>query len=542
MAAEIPSLNVAIDRLRAVSGNHFAIHVIDAPYRGGYVLEDLIWHEELATVWRTWQEMFAMRSVPQVPYLSDATRTGAVLHPVQSSPPIQENLIDPGAPYSLRLMQSLGMSLWQWVFSGAIKQGLSHSQGIAMGQRVPLRVRLDVRDPDLIGVPWEVMQSQPGVPAISLGREVMFSRTTSDVGPLGELRSAQMVNVLVVLGREATIAGDLPDGYGDGQQLRLEQEAAVVRNVLESVSRFATTAGCFVDTIVQPTPGELVAKLKSGQYNVFFYAGHGQPAPDGGMLWLRSDGAMSGTELAGVLVQCGVRLAVFNACWGALPDSGAGGAIPRSSLAEVLLHHGVPAVLAMRDSITDEEALTFIQTLAQALAERQSIDRAVAIARQNLLTVFKFNQQAWTLPVLYMHPEFDGELVPPLPEGLTQIPMNPTQFGGRSLITAGLRCIQTGQVWYLRGGLMSVGLSEDNDVVLRDAGVSRRHADLFCRGGFGGEETLYFLKDVSRYGTWICDRDQWRKINHEELQLTPGMQVKFGGSQNPALEFVQLES
>jgi hypothetical protein len=40
---------------------------------------------------------------------------------------------------------------------------------------------------------------------------------------------------------------------------------------------------------------------------------------------------------------------------------------------------------------------------------RVPIDQAVRIARQQLLTLYKYNQPAWTLPILYMHPEFDGQ-------------------------------------------------------------------------------------------------------------------------------------
>lgn len=551
MAAEIPDLNLAIDRLRLVGANHFAVHVIDAPFLAGYVLEDVLWDEGLAYCWGAWQEMFAVRSVPMVPFLAGVAGVGRIEEegaeeeearettPLQSGGMMGAGM--EGGPYSVRLMQSLGMGLWEWLFSGAVLRGLSQCQGIAMGRGVPLRMRLDVRDPDLIGVPWEIMQPQAGVPAISLGREILFSRTTSDVGPLRKMRSEQMVNVLVVLGREATIAGDLPAENlgvaGGGGVLKLEQEAAALRGVLENVGRFATTAGCFVDTLVQPTARELVRKLEEGRHNVFFYAGHGIPAPDGGMLLLREDGGMSGTELAGVLVRSPVKLAVFNACWGALPDQRSGRAIPRSSLAEVLLHHGVPAVLAMRDSIADEEALAFVRVFAQGLAERLSIDRSVMLARQSLLSVFKFNQQAWTLPVLYMHPEFDGVLVEPLRAGLTQIPMNPTQFGILRGGVMGLRLEGSGVMWALRGGLMQVGLSEENDVVLREAGVSRRHADLFCRGGFGGVGSRFFLKDLSRYGTWVEEVGGWRKINHEEVELKAGMRLRFGGSQNPVLEF-----
>jgi hypothetical protein len=534
----IPSLNLAIDRLRAtgvsIGASHFAVHVINAPYRAGYLLQDVLWEEAIAKVWGAWQEMFAMRSVPMVPYLSGVL-------PQQDRVVSATDTPVSALPYSVRLMQTLGIHLWQWLFSGSIQTALNQSQGIAMGRNQPLRVRLDVRDPDLIGIPWEIMQSQAGMPAIALGQQVLFSRTISDVGALPTMRSDQTVNVLVVLGQDATIAnGPVTTAPPETStvRLRLEQEALALRQVLQNVSNFATTAGCFVDTLVQPTPAELLQKLNSGRYNVLFYAGHGVPAPDGGMLFLSPTATMNGTELAQVLARVGVKLAVFNACWGALPDQRSGQTIPRSSLAEVLLHHGVPAVLAMRDSITDDEALAFVQTFAQALAERLTIDHAVAIARQNLLTLFKFNQQAWTLPVLYMHPEFDGELVKPLAEGLTQIPMNPTQFAKRVPV-AGLRSIDKTQTWILRGGLMSVGISDENDVVLNDPGVSRRHAEIFCRNGFtSSNEVTYFLKDLSRYGTWVLDATGWQKINHQEVQLFPGMQVKFGGSQNMAIEFV----
>ncbi|MBD2326914.1 CHAT domain-containing protein [Alkalinema sp. FACHB-956] len=544
-SSDIPCLNLAIDRLRATGANHFAIHVIHAPYRAGYVLHDGLWSESLSQVWTSWQEMFAVRSVPTVPFVSEAG-----LPP--SKPPVMETGTAPSGqavPYSVRLMQTLGINLWQWLFTGPIQTCLSQSQGIAMGQNKPLRLRLDIRDPDLIAVPWEIMQSQAGKPAISLGQQVLFSRTTSDVEDLPLLRTEQMLNVLLVLGQDSAPNLDLNPGsaFSDVTQqhlepddrLKLDQEAEALSRVLRNSSRFGNAALCNVDVLVQPSPAELIARLETQQYNVLFYAGHGIPAPDGGLLFLRSDMAMNGTELAQVLRRGRVKLAVFNACWGAQPDHQGGQTIPRSSLAEVLLHHGVPAVLAMRDSITDQEALAFIQAFSQALAERLSIDQAMAVARQNLLTLFKFNQQAWTLPVLYMHPEFDGELIKPLDESLTQIPSNPSQFG-RKMPIASLRSLITSRMWTIRGGLMRVGISEDNDLVLRgEPGVSRKHAEIFCRNAFNGDEALtYHLRDFSRYGTWVLGSQGWQKINHQEVQLYPGTQLKFGGSQNSVLEFV----
>ncbi len=525
-----PSLNLAIDRLRAGSPNHFVIHVIQAPYRAGYSLSDSLWDEALNQLWQSWQEFFSTRSVPMVPYISAAA--------IAATPdPLAENSVAP-VSQSVRLMQTLGMNLWQWLFSGLIQTVLSQSLGMAMGQQQPLRVRLDIRDPDLIAVPWEIMQDQPGKPAIAIGQPILFSRTTSDVEPLPQLRKDQSLHILLVLGQDTLPVGGAVTLGLDQMRLKLEQEAQALSQLFTSSTRFGNMAACQVDMLVQPTPEELVQRLDTQKYNVFFYAGHGVPAPDGGLLFLRSDGAMNGTELAQVLVRNQVKLAVFNACWGAQPDQEGYQAIPRSSLAEVLLHHGVPAVLAMRDAIADQEALAFIQALAQALGERLAIDQAVAVARQQLLTLFRFNHQAWTLPVLYMHPEFDGVLVQPLASHLTQIPVAGTQIG-RPAPQATVRSVATARNWLIRGGLMRVGISEENDLVLHgEPGVSRKHAEIICRSSLDGNEWSYFLKDFSRYGTWIAGRSGWQKVHHQEVELLPGAQLKFGATQNAVLEFV----
>jgi hypothetical protein len=525
MSAKVPCLSLAIDRLRAGSPNHFVIHAIQAPYRSGYLLTDSLWSETQNQIWQSWQEFFSSRGLPMVPYISEAQ--------IPTVPTVEPS---PGQPMSqsMRLMQTLGMELWQWLVSGSIQGVLSQSQGIAMGQNRALRLRLDIRDPDLIPIPWEIMQHQPGRPAVSMSQNILFSRTTSDVDTLEVLRSDQSLHVLIVLGEDSH-----PEGQRvtSGAALRLNQEAQALTRLLTSSTQFGGMAPCTVDTLVQPTSSELVQAIQTERYNVMLYAGHGMPAPDGGMLFLRPDMAMNGTELAQLLTRGKVKLAVFNACWGAQPDQQGHQPIPRSSLAEVLLHHGVPAVLAMRESITDQEAISFIQSFVQALAERRSIDQAVAIARQQLLTLFKFNQQAWTLPVLYMHPDFDGELIQPLIENRTQIPM-PAKAVVAKPCYATLRSTVDNRMWYIESGLMRVGMSVENDVVLpAGPGVSRKHAEIFCRLSPMGEQQ-YFLRDISRYGTWISQTNGWQQVTQQEVAIPSGSKIKFGTMENMPLEFL----
>jgi len=553
-----------------------------------------MWPDTLSQSWKAWQEMFSLSgTIHELPLNPDGSfvspqnnqnilaeieqRTPNSLQSLSPMPPVplslgqgglvergEQNPAQPPASYSSRLMQQLGMNLWQWLFEGPIQGSLQESKGIAIGQSLPLRVRIDLREPYLIALPWEIMQPQAGQPAISLSQQLLFSRTTSNVEPLPPLRPADSLNILLVLGQaEPGRSAHSVFSSGNNRHLQLEAEALALAGVLESAFQtddsdkyFDISVPTNVDTLIEPTPAELIARLETEDYNILFYAGHGIPGPDGGLLFLGPDNAINGTELAQVLVRCRVTLAVFNACWGAQPaverlvdsNNGQQQAIARSSLAEVLIHHGVPAVLGMRDSIADREALSFIQTFAQALAGRMSIDRAVAVARQQLLTLYKFNQPAWTLPVLYMHPEFDGQLTEPVDDLKTELPLNSSTWLGRLPSCAYLRgrdrpnikSSESGnQVWQITAGMVRVGRWEENDVVIREQWVSQKHAEIFCRNSIGDHrgEPSYFLRDFSRYGTLVLGPEGWVRVHHQELLLQSGTQLKFGSSQGQVFEF-----
>ncbi|MEQ8536693.1 MAG: CHAT domain-containing protein [Coleofasciculus sp. D1-CHI-01] len=535
---ETPCLSLAIARLSTAGVDNFAVWVIEAPYPGGYVHHDSIWSPTLTQTWLAWQQMFSTGNLPPLLPLPHPLTPKPTPTPTLS--PQSENSTPQTTSYGGRLMQQLGIDLWNWLFAGSIQTTLAESRGIARGQNKSLRVRLEIRHPDLIPLPWEIMQEMAGKPAISLSTQLLFSRTTSNVDSLKPLiRHDQALNILLVFGQDVHRSG----GDHSAARLQLEQEATVLENAFQSCQKFNPTAvPCFVEKLLEPTPADLIAALDTGGYNILFYAGHGEPAPDGGLLFLSPDAPINGTELAQVLVRNQVTLAVFNTCWGAQPDQVEGQTIPRSSLAEVLIQHGVPAVLGMRDSIADHEALSFIQSLAQALATGMPIDQAVAVARQQLLTLYKFNQPAWTLPVLYMHPEFQGQLIAFLEEGITELPPMPSNWNGVQTPTACLRSLNSmGKVWRIRGALMRVGRGQENDLVLdEEMWVSYKHAEIICRDTFThpGQIPTYFLRDFSRNGTHILRADGWQKIHHQEVPLESGSQLKFGSTQSQTLEFI----
>ncbi|YAF97970.1 MAG: CHAT domain-containing protein [Nodularia sp. CChRGM 3473] len=522
----MPSLNLAIARLINTGTNNFAIWVVKAPYPSGYVLHDCVWPVELTQVWQEWQQMFAGHSGLDI---SPGLQPGQVnsLSISLVSPPSGQT-----TGYTSRLMQYLGMNLWHWVFDGPILGSLERSRGMAMGQDTRLRFRLEIRDPDLIALPWEIMQREPGQPAMSLSPDLLFSRTTSEVEPLPYLRSDQALNILLVLGHD--------------ENLQLEREAAILERTLASFSQVGSNsqayAHCTVNTLLQPTPHKLIQELETKAYNVFFYAGHGLPGPDGGLFFLHPGMTLNGIELAQALTRSGLKLAVFNACWGAQPAAINHQAIPASSLAEVLIRHGVPAVLAMRDQIADHESYSFIQAFTEALRSRKPIDEAVAEARQELLTLYKFNQPAWTLPVLYLHPDFDGELIKSFEEGITELPETGIPHLNSQIPIACLRSLSpAGQTWFLRSGVTRIGRTKDNDIVIPEPSVSKRHAEILCRNTLTGTTSVrtYYLQDFSTYGTtWWLGPNGWQQILREEVPLQSGMQLKFGSSRGEIWQFV----
>ena len=155
----------------------------------------------------------------------------------------------------------------------------------------------------------------------------------------------------------------------------------------------------------------------------------------------------------------------------------------------------------MRDVIADPEALSFIQRFMQALREQYAIDEAVTIARQHLLSLYGFNQPSWTLPILYMHPDFNGQLLTVV-EIRTELPTDLPFLD--PFPQAELRSkIPNGAVWPIDSGMLRVGRRDDNDLVLGEQLVSLRHAEIICRATGEGEIPTYFIRDFSRFGTLV---------------------------------------
>ena len=300
-------------------------------------------------------------------------------------------------------LSALGQQLYNALFQGSIRDSWIAAQGIAQNQQDILRLRLGLKDDRTIRLPWEVLNA--GSRPLSTGTDVVFSRFHAgqmtpcfSSGTMG-----QPLRILMVLSAPT-----------DQDRLQLHEEAQHLQNELGHDLALPNAPEIELTLLEQPGREQLTQSLEQGNYDILHYAGHSGWGAAGGDLYLvnRRTGLtepLSGEDLAGLLVNNGVRMAVFNSCRGVraatLESTGA-----LDNLADALLRRGVPAILAMAERIPDDVALILSRLFYRNLKQGYPIDLSLNRARQGLLSSYGSNQLYWALPILYLHPDFDGYL------------------------------------------------------------------------------------------------------------------------------------
>ena len=310
---------------------------------------------------------------------------------------------------------AFGQKLYNALFQGQIRDSWVTAQGIAQNRRESLRLRLGLKGDRLQRLPWEVLHA--GNRPIATGTDVIFSRYQSNFTPLAnELQlhqtsgNDQTLRILMVLSAPT-----------DQEVLQLEQEAENLKQELQADRRLSQPEQppeIQLTILRQPGREQLTRALEHGQYHVLHYAGHSDLGASGGDVYLVNEQTgltevLGGDDLAGLLVNNGISLAVFNSCRGVYaattdPSTLAGA----GNLTNALLKRGIPAVLAMAERIPDDVARNLSQLFYRSLKQQNAVDLSLSRARQGLISSYSSTQLYWALPVLYLHPEFDGYLQP----------------------------------------------------------------------------------------------------------------------------------
>ncbi|WP_017298616.1 CHAT domain-containing protein [Nodosilinea nodulosa] len=301
----------------------------------------------------------------------------------------------------------LGQALYQGIFQGRIRDSWVAAQSVAQNRRQPLRLRLGFKDSQVQRLPWELLYGDDR--PLATGLDITLCRyyqnqTSFDLAAMAPLAPASVpLRVLLVI--------SAPD---DQERLALHQEVQGLMDHLQTAEPGPLALA--VTIVEQPGRPELVQALEQGNFQVFHYAGHSDAGETGGDLFLvnRQTGLsdrLSGEDLAGLLGNNGIRLAVFNSCRGAYtPQDDAQAGWRDQNLVQALVNRGLPGVIAMADRIPDDVALTFTQLLYRNLHQGHPIDLCLSRVRQGLMSAYGSDQPFWMLPLLYLRPDFDGYL------------------------------------------------------------------------------------------------------------------------------------
>lgn len=290
--------------------------------------------------------------------------------------------------------RELGDLLFRALFRGSLRHLYERSRARFFSPPARgLRLRLyfdftDRRLAELYQLPWELLYSRDTNDFLALSRLTPLVRSLEI--PRSSCREPFRGPMKILLA-SANPAGTVP--------LRLDRE----RDRIGSAVR---EGGAEIRLLPDADVESLRVALGREEIHVLHFLGHGAFDHLSGDAYLRlMDGldaepsAILGEDLANLLRDRSVRLAVLNACETArsfgMPVPGA-----LSGLAPVLVQLGLPAVVAMSQRISDSAASEFSLAFYRALVSGEPVEASLAEGR---LAVYLANRDSleWSIPVLF---------------------------------------------------------------------------------------------------------------------------------------------
>lgn len=295
-------------------------------------------------------------------------------------------------------IQDFGRQLFTFLFSDDVLSLYRKCLLDANNQGKGLRIKLNVKAPELVELPWEFLYDPARRDYLCLDPNtplVRFSELQSTVPPLSITPPLRILGLCI----DTT----------DQPHLNVAEEKARMERAVQALQAYGLVELTWLDG---QTAADLQRIMRRGPWHVLHFIGHGgfDAQRDEGVVFLADEQGhakpLYATQLARLLAlqRHSLRLVLLNTCDGAR----GGGRDLFSSTAATLVSSGIPAVLAMQYEITDEAAVDFARSFYEALADNLPIDSAVADAR-NALNLHNSYSLEWGTPVLYMRTS-DGAL------------------------------------------------------------------------------------------------------------------------------------
>lgn len=291
-------------------------------------------------------------------------------------------------------IEDFGGKLFDSVFCGDIehlfRSSLDSSYRAGQGLRVRLRLP---EDSELNSRPWEFLFDTESREFLAVREHTPLVRYLPVAQPIPPITVEGPLRVLVALSSPS-----------DHPRLDTTREWEILRDALDApiaagqLELRRVSGRCTFDNLRD--------SLRHFNAHIFHFVGHGIP----GALVLEQESGkgleMEATHLRAAFRMGALpRLIVLNACSGAITED-----VPFSGLAQGFLRQGVPAVVAMQASITDDAALIFTRYFYRDLVEIGAVDTSLTEARLRMQA--NGHPIEWGTPVLYMR-AMNGQLFQP---------------------------------------------------------------------------------------------------------------------------------
>ena len=289
----------------------------------------------------------------------------------------------------------LGEELFDAVFTGPIARLFYRSLGALQAGETRLHLRLrieaDPADPrttvQLHQLPWELLYNADEGGFLATQKQFSISRYLPIPNPIKPLRIGLPLRILVLVSAPTDLA-----------KLDFEREQKIIKSALMSL---AATNGVELVFETNATRENLLTRLQQETFHVLHFVGHGGWHNHQGVMALQNSAGeadlVPGETFAEILAAWPTLLLVtLNACQTAVAADGSG----FGGVAEQLIHHGIPAVIAMREAVQDKVAISFVKHLFGNLAGGNPSDYALTLTRQQLHLDHSEAPGAFGIPVL----------------------------------------------------------------------------------------------------------------------------------------------
>jgi hypothetical protein len=284
-------------------------------------------------------------------------------------------------------MVAFGTDLFETLFQGDVRR--LYDEARARQRQRKLDFVLTSMIPWIAEKPWEFAYDAARASFLAT-EEIHFVRNVLTAVPADLI--APRAGPLRML-----VAAAQPVGFG---RLSVEQEVSVIRRGFEPLIEAGLAA---VEVLARATPGRIHGMLSTQDFDVVHFIGHGtydDDAQEGSLIFEDERGGqypLGERSVREILCQRGVRLVFLNACQTAT----GGRAEFNKGVAQALVSHGLPALVANQYSVLDSSATSFAQHFYWALAQGMSLGEAAREARIAVNYSMQGELVDWAVPVVY---------------------------------------------------------------------------------------------------------------------------------------------